>query len=1121
MNYYTFYKAAVPRNRLLRKTLLVMKITTLILLIALMQVSAASVAQRITFVKKNASLEQIFQEITRQTGYEVFYGDKKFDDSRKINVAFKDATLDEVLKTCLQHQRASYVIEEKSIIIKPAAEPTFLERLADRWASIDVHGRVVDQEGKPLPGATVKVKGTGKSVSTNGKGEFFLERVEEEAVLVVSFIGYVSKEMIASKYIDDVVLELSDSKLDEVQVMAYGETTRRLSTGNISTVKAEDIAKQPVNNPLLALIGRVPGLMIEQTSGIAGAPLKLRVQGQNSMGNGNEAFYVIDGVPYNPIDISSNTNRINPSENSAFNFINPADIESIEILKDADATAIYGSRAANGAVLITTKKGKAGKTNLDLNIQSGVGEVGRKVKMMNTEQYLNWQKEAYLNDGKDVPVVYDGYANADLVLWDQNRYTDWQKELIGGIAQYNNIQTSLSGGNESTRFLLGTGFLKETTVFPGNFSDSKVNAKLNVNHSSNESRFKMNVSVNYLVDLNRLPTTDLTTSALILAPNAPSLYNLDGTLNWEPLINNPSITTFDNPLRNIINKYEGKFNNLMSNADASYEIIPGLWLKASGGYNRLSANELTLNPQASSPPTITLNARAAHYANKYNSSWILEPQLNYLHQFDWGDLDVLIGSSFQANNQYMLRVSAVQHPNDAQLENINAAASIFGAGMLQTEYRYNALFGRLGFRHKDRYILNLTARRDGSSRFGAENLFNNFYSIGSAWLFSQEPIFKNNLPFISFGKLKLSYGTTGNDQVPDYNYLSLYNNVHYGRLYQGVQGLTPSGHANPYLQWESTNKLNFGFDLGFLNDRILIQGNAYRNRSSNQLLNYPLPLFTGFDAVPRNLSEARVQNSGIEMLLDLQPIRSTSFRWNMSFNFTKQKNKILSFDNLESSTLAYKYIIGEPANIIRAYKFAGVNTQTGYWQYKDKTGNIVSAPSETDDKIHLIDINPKYFGGFSNTFVYKDFSLDFLFSYVKQIGINNKFGYGIGSLSNYTNQPETYLKRWQLPNDEAIIQKASKDFNPTFFQYLFYINSSDAVYSDASFIRMKNASFSYNFDETLLRKVKLRHARIYIQGQNLFTITSFKGLDPESSRGGAATSLPPLRMISIGLQVTL
>jgi hypothetical protein len=432
-------------------------------------------------------------------------------------------------------------------------------------------------------------------------------------------------------------------------------------------------------------------------------------------------------------------------------------------------------------------------------------------------------------------------------------------------------------------------------------------------------------------------------------------------------------------------------------------------------------------------------------------------------------------------------------------------------------YKYDAIFARLNYRFQDKYILDLTARRDGSSRFGDANKQHTFYAAGAAWLFRDEEIVKNNLTWLSTGKLRMSYGTTGNDQIADYTYQSLLDIYPVDVPYQGGTSIYPTSISNPYLQWEETRKLNVGTNLGFLKDRIQLDVNYFRNRSSNQLIAYILPSTTGFTGITKNF-DATVQNSGIEILLNFSPIRAKNFNWQSSLNFTNPKNKLIAFPNLATSSYAYKYIIGQPINIVQAYKFAGVNPTTGLYQFINSKGETVSSVDATTDRTVLIDPNPKWYGGFSNSFQYKGFQLDFLIQAVKQMAPNYRFGRypGVGS-AVLGNEPIGVLDRWTKPGDEASQQMFSANLSKTLTPALRAKNS-DAAYSDASYVRLKNVSLSYTLPTEWLKKARISSARLYMQGQNLITITNFIGTDPETK---AIFYLPPLRMYTIGVQVSL
>ncbi|RYF09531.1 MAG: SusC/RagA family TonB-linked outer membrane protein, partial [Flavobacteriales bacterium] len=360
----------------------------------------------------------------------------------------------------------------------------------------------------------------GKSTTTNAKGEFNLTAVDEDALLVISFIGHTTKEVKAKAKLGSIQLNLSTSKLDEIQIIAYGQTSKRFNTSNAESISGDVVSSQAVSNPLIALKGRVSGMFIKQTNGLNTGTLNVTVQGRNSLNNGNQPFYVIDGVPFTSNSLVEGETTFGTISTGAgmnnLNFLNSNEIESITVLKDADATAIYGSRAANGAILITTKKGKVGQTKIDLNMQTGWGEVAEKFKLLNAEQYISLRKEAYSNNNNQAIPATAVDINGN---WDPTRNVDWQEKLLGKTATYNNIQTSISGGNKSTQFLAGAGYIRETPVFAGNFSNVRASVNFNINHTSNNEKFKFFLSGSYLEGNNKLPVDDITSRATNLAPN--------------------------------------------------------------------------------------------------------------------------------------------------------------------------------------------------------------------------------------------------------------------------------------------------------------------------------------------------------------------------------------------------------------------------------------------------------------------------------------------------------------------------------------------------------------------------------------------------------------------------
>ncbi|PTS95631.1 SusC/RagA family TonB-linked outer membrane protein [Pedobacter sp. HMWF019] len=1107
-------------SRPLVKCIVMSKIVLLLLALSL-QVSANIYAQQqVTLNVKNADLTDVLSSVREQTGYMYMLRAANTKLAKPITLTLNSVPLETALQQIFSNQPFSFELKPNMIVIKlkPEAEKKSSRETVEEQQR-ELNGIVLDDKRRPLEGATViltELNNTG--TVTDQKGRFRFVNVPANGTLLIRMIGHESRQVsYKNSAIKDIILKEVDSALKEIQIIAYGTQLKKYSTNNVGIVTAADIAKQPVNNPLLALQGRVPGLFIQQSSGVSGSNVKVNIQGINSLGNGSDPFYVIDGVPYTPQFTNSLANSAYGSiGGSTFNFINPVDIESITVLKDADATAIYGSRAANGAILITTKKGKSGKTKIDVNLQNGWGEIDHKLNFLNTQQYLEMRKEAYANAGQAIPTSPNSAnsSNYDLIFWDQNRYTDWQKALVGNTARFTNLQASISGGSANTQFLVSYGYNRQTTVYPANLGDIKGNVHLNLNHNSANNKFHYNISAVYLQDKNTLGAFDLMDQATKLAPNAPALYNADGTLNWEPFPNNPLKYSFNNPLAATQSRYKGNNSNLIANNTIGYEIIPGLQVKTVMGFNRLSGDEILTNPLTAVRPDFFAQTRSASFLTNSINSWSIEPQITYTKETKYGVIDAVIGSSFQQTRNDLLSQTGTGYTNDAQLGSLLGASGIILNQVDKTLYKYNALFGRINYRVDNKYIINLTARRDGSSRFGDENKLHTFYAIGGAWLFGDENILRNNLSWLSTGKIRASYGTTGNDQIGNYRYLSLLTPYSVDIPYGQSVGLIQSSIANPLLQWEETRKLNIGMDLGFLKDRILLSVNYYSNRSSNQLIGYRLPDITGFGSVDQNFP-ATVQNKGFEAQLDLSAIKSKDFNWHSSFNISFQRNKLIAFPGLASSSYADLYIIGQPINIMKVYKFAGVNSTTGLYQFIDHTGKTTSNPDYTTDRTVLLDPNPKFFGGLANNLQYKNFQLDFFFQFVNQIGQNYKFGKFPGA--SVLNQPTSVLRRWQKVGDITDIQKFTTDLSQTRTPYSAAV-ASDEGYVGASYVRLKNISLSYSVPTLWLNRVKITQARIFMQGQNLLTFTNFIGSDPETH---AISALPPLRIMTLGIQITL
>lgn len=966
-----------------------------------------------------------------------------------------------------------------------------------------ISGTVSDATG-PLQGAVIIVKGTTRSTISDVDGKFSITASKDE-VLVFSFTGFKTVEItVGEQSVVNILLQEDTTQLEELQINAgYYNVKQKEATGNIARITAKDIERQPVANPLAAIQGRMPGVDIVQSTGVPGGGFSIRIRGRNSIRtDGNEPLYIVDGMPYASENLSSANATQGILQNggiSPLNGINPLDIESIEVLKDADATAIYGSRGANGVVLITTKKGEEGQTQVSFNMMTGVSQVTRFQKLMNTSQYLTMREQAFANDGfTELPAwAYDTNGT-----WSRTRYTDWQKELLGGTAVTQNANVGISGGNEQTKFVLGGTMYKEGTVFPGDFDFQKTSFHSNVNHTSADRKFQSNVSVNYVLSDNNLPGNDLTYRASTLPPNAPELYNEDGSLNWEN-------STWQNPLAILEEKYLSKVTNLTAGGNFSYLLSKGLSFKATLGYTESNIIETRFSPVSMYDPAFGVtpaSSRSLRNTAK-QESWNVEPQLNYTTALWKGTLDVLAGLTFQERKTTVMEIIGTGFSTDNLIGNLAAASSLLTTANDITTYRYNAALGRINYNIDGKYIINLTGRRDGSSRFGDNKRFANFGAIGAAWLFSREAYVNEGLPWMSFGKIRASYGITGNDQIGDYQYLNTYGTT--GTPYHGAIGLQPLRLYNADFSWETNRKVEAALETGFFNDRLFLSIAHYRNRSSNQLVGMPLSTVTGFPSVQANL-DATVQNTGWEFELRGTPFSNDNFNWTASVNLSVARNKLLDFPDLAGSVYAEKYVLGQPLDIRKLYNFTGINTATGLYDFQDYNNDgILTYPLDSQ---YITSLAPEFFGGMQHNITYKNWQLDFLFQFVKQqgynytntgsipgVGVNQPVGIGNGGLPSGTGAVQLYTAGY---NSEAITA-----FNR-------YTNSNGTI-SDASFIRLKNISLSYSLPANWSKHAT---CMLYLQGQNVLTITNFKGADPENQMRG---SLPPLRTVSMGIRLNL
>ncbi len=1092
------------------------RITTTTLMMLLLFISKSVMASPPSILDKEVSLslqnqpmQSVLKRIETAADIRFMYSSDQVNIDEVITLQAQKRKLREVLEELFQPRNIRYRVHEGTNTITLNREEERNEKSQEKKSSPDeqerqsVIGKVTDAANSgAMAGVNVIIKGTTQGTTTDASGSYTIE-VEPNDILVFSFIGFQSAEVrVGTQTTIDIALTEDIQSLKEVVVNAgYYKVKEHEQTGNISKLEGGEIEKQPVNNPLQALQGRMAGVYIQQQSGVPGGAFNIQIRGQNSLrnsptNNGNRPLYIIDGVPFNATPLGSATSANIIDGGNPLSTINPTDIESIEILKDADATAIYGSRGANGVVLITTKRGKSGKTQFTTNYYEGWGNTSRKLDLLNTQQYLAMRNEAFAND-QVTPGTF--YPDHDLLTWDQNRYTDWQKELLGGTARMTNAQLSISGGSEQTGFIIAGGYLKESTVFPGEFSNQKYSGNFKVNHHSVNNKWNLDFSAYYLADNNSLPLIDLTSQALLLAPNAPALYLKDGNLNWES-------STWKNPLAFTRKNFETKTTNLLSNTIIAYKILPTLEAKLNLGYSSVRLDEFSAQPKISFDPNLG-QASSATFADKNIQTWITEPTLEYSTAIGKGTFTALIGSTFQSSDNEATNLSATGFASDALLRNPQAASTITIQSVNQSEYRYSALFGRVNYNWDGKYLANLTGRRDASSRFGSGNQFANFGAVGAAWIFTEESWLQNKV--LTFGKIRASIGTTGSDQIADYGYVDLWTSTPY--TYDGTGGLFPINLANPDYAWEENRKWEVALETGFWKDKLNVSISYYNHRSGNQLVGVPLPGITGFNSVQANLP-AEVKNTGVEIVLSATPIKTKAFTWTSSINITLPKNELVAFSTIKTSSFAFDYIVGKPLTVQPSFEHSGVNSETGLYEHRDvnSDGTLTFEEDLKGNKA----LAQNFFGGFQNSFRVKGFTLDVMIQFVNQTG-RNYLTYFYDRPGAATNQPVWILDRWQKPGDNAPIGQFTQGFGDASAANL-YNNYSDNRFGDASFIRLKNVSLSYQFSSEILKKIALQQARIYIQGQNLATITNYQGLDPENQ----SATLPPLRMITVGASLT-
>jgi TonB-linked SusC/RagA family outer membrane protein len=1108
---------------LVTKTLRVMKITAFFLLVACLHVSAKTFSQeKITISGHNRTFRSITKEIARKLGYQFFFADDFADSIRSIDISVHNASLEEVLDICLKGKPYSYQILNKIVVLNKSGVGVHSEAIGP-VKTVRVQGDVYNEDGQPLSGADVVIKETRKGTTTNAKGEFSLNAVPINSVLVFSFIGFAPQELqIKDETNAKIYLKIAKNELDKVVIQAYGTTTERLNTGNISTVSSEQIERQPVMNPIAALEGQVPGLVVTETSGYASAPIKVEIRGRSVIDPSqlSDPLYIIDGVPVTVLNLGNGGNYSSGSTGfiqsgingpaggqSPFFSINPSDIESITVLKDADATAIYGSRGANGVIILTTKSGKPGKTKFTMNVYQGTNEITGKYNLLSTSQYLEMRREAFKNDQADYGLSSSTIPNSgnayDLLTWDTTSQTNWQKVLWGHMGHTTDADLSLSGGDKQNTFRLGSSVHQETSILTKSGADTRASEQFNYNHNSLDEKLKVSFSNTFSYTESNLKNIG---GSVLETPNAPSIFNSDGTLNWngwQPVPGNLSNWGA------LLQPYNARTDFLNSQLKLEYKFFSGFSFGVQGGYSLMHNSQTFLIPITSQNPFSNPLGRSS-FGNTNITNTIIEPTLEYKFRVGEGKIDLLAGASDQYVTSDMLNAGGSGYINDNLLSSLYSAPQrtvTNGTG----QYRYGAAYGRINYNWKDEIILNLSARRDGSSRFGPGRQYGNFGAVGVAWIFTEINWIKEKFPVLSFGKIRGSYGLTGNDAIPDYDYLTQWSAG--GNIpYQGNVALVPIQHANPDLHWETNYKLEGAIDIGLFRDRLLINASWYRNRCGDQLVSEPLPIITGFSQVETNLP-ATIQNTGLEFTVKGKLISNKDFSISATFNIGANRNKLVSYPNLSQSPYASSYVIGQSLGIVKLLHYTGVDPQTGQYTYEDKNHNGILDynPYDTINDFYNKDLTVKFDGGFSIDMQYKHFKADLFFVFRKQLLPSGDFNGVPGTIE--LNQSSAVLNRWQKPGDHSAFARYTTQ--PQLSDILY--QSSDAAYTDGSFIRLRNVSLSYDLNLGSRSSVERYNCTLFLRGQNLFFLTRYNGIDPEAPFLG---TLPLAKVFTGGIQLS-
>jgi TonB-linked SusC/RagA family outer membrane protein len=999
------------------------------------------------------------------------------------------------------------------------------------YAQKTITGKVTDaKDGSPLPGVTVLVKGTTAGTATDGNGTYSVSLPKGASALVFSFVGYASQEItITNQSTVNVALGTGNKDLSEVVVVGYGTQTKRDLTGSISKVTGTQIENFPAPSFESAIQGKAAGVVIESGSGKVGQGMKVRIRGTSSISASSQPLYVIDGLPLQTASQSDVNNEItNPIAD-----LNPNDIESIEVLKDASATAIYGARAANGVVLVTTKKGRAGqKTVLSLDMNTSWGKPTRKRHFLNAQQYVDLIEEAAVNDGKidfangdhgftseeeaiaSYKDEYESYLDYYSLGTDWRNHavnTNWEDLIYRDVARGNQVNLSASGGSEKTRFY-ASGFYndQDAVVIVNRFR--RYGGRLNLDHSATD---KLSLGLNLSItrsELNRVSDDNsYSTPGQLVAqmPISPQFDPETGKLNSNTLYSNGLIDA-------ALNSDKQTTFRSLGNAYATYNFLPWLSFRSEFGADIMSFYQETFvgkdatdgggigKGQSFSTQAVTFNT---------NNYFTISPVIGNRHK-----LTATLGMSYLQNDTKGNSIQAEGYPSDA-VKNLSGATNVTFGSSSNDRYDFLSYFLRANYSFDEKYLLGVSVRTDGSSRFGPDHRWGTFPAVSAGWVISQEDFLKNQQT-LSYLKLRASYGLTGNAEIGEYRYLSLYNISNYPNL----PGFVPSTLGNPDLHWEKTAQADVGLEFGFFKGRLSGEVDYYTKNTSDLLLNVNIPSTTGYSYITQNLG--KLSNKGIEVTLNSINLEGP-FRWTTSFNIAYNKNRIKDIQGQVIEAGEQRAVEGEAIGSFYLQKYLGVDPQTGDALYADKDGKPTS---NYNDAVRTVvgNSNPDFTGGFTNNFSYKGFDLSAFFTFVQGNEIYNRAGvYQANSFGGgFDNQTTEVLSRWQKPGDITNVPRVSLSY-PTGQRA-----SSRWIY-DGSYIRLKTVTLGYTIPKSVMSALKISSARVYVSGYNLWTKTDYIS-DPEVNTSPLGTTsettqnvvggvdfytIPQARQFVVGLNV--